>query len=328
VNQSLVRGESGHLGMSKDIVTGGAGFIGSHLVEELISRGHRVVVIDNLVTGSLTNLDPVLSHENFEFVKGSIVNRSLLHRLFSGADYVFHHAALPSVSRSVKNPRASHDANATGTLNVLIAARDRGVKKVIYASSSSVYGDTPILPNTEDMPPKPQSPYAVAKLTGEYYCRVFEKIYGLKTACLRYFNVYGPRQDPNSPYAAVIPLFLRSTLAGKPPVIFGDGEQSRDFIFVKDVAVANIQAAESRATGVFNLGNSQRVTINHLAELIITLVGNKNFKPAYQDPRPGDIRHSLADITRARAFGYSPKYSLEQGLKEVLAHMKIKPDHA
>ena len=187
--------------MSKAIVTGGAGFIGSHLAEELVSRGHQVVVIDNLATGSLTNLEPVLGHRNVEFVKGSIVDRSLLRRLFSGAVYVFHQAAIPSVPRSVKNPRASHDANATGTLNVLIAARDSAVRKVVYASSSSVYGD---------MPPNPQSPYAVAKLAGEYYCQVFEKIYGLKTVCLRYFNVYGPRQDPNSPYAAVIPLFFQN----------------------------------------------------------------------------------------------------------------------
>jgi UDP-glucose 4-epimerase len=205
---------------------------------------------------------------------------------------------------------------------VLLAARDKGVKKVVYASSSSVYGDTPTLPKVEDITPNPLSPYAITKLAAEYYCRVFHEIYGLKTVCLRYFNVYGPRQDPDSPYAAVIPLFINLALAGKSPVIFGDGEQSRDFTFVKDVAEANIQAAESDATGIFNIGNSKRVTINHLAQLIIKLVGNETIKPIYKDTRPGDILHSLADITKARAFGYNPKYSLEEGLIEVIKDLK------
>jgi UDP-glucose 4-epimerase len=315
--------------MKKAIVTGGAGFIGSHITEELVKRGYRVTVIDNLTTGRLANLDTVLSSKNAEFVRGSITNLSLLRKIFSGADFVFHQAAIPSVPRSIKNPRASNNANANGTLNVLLAARDTGVKKVVYASSSSVYGDTPTLPKTEDMTPNPLSPYAVAKLAGEYYCRVFNNIYGLGTVCLRYFNVYGPRQDPNSPYAAVIPLFFRNALDGKSPVIFGDGEQSRDFTFVKDVANANIQAAESNATGVFNLGNSQRITINQLVQLIINLAGNKNIKPTYRDPRPGDILHSLADISSARkAFGYNPKYSLEEGLKQVVASMREQPGRA
>jgi UDP-glucose 4-epimerase len=189
---------------------------------------------------------------------------------------------------------------------------------VVYASSSSVYGDTPTLPKVEDMIPRPLSPYAVTKLTGEYYCKVFQDIYGLNTVSLRYFNVYGPRQDPNSPYAAVIPLFVTRALAGKPPVIFGDGEQSRDFTFVRDVAAANILAAESQATGIFNIGRSNRVTLNHLARLIIKLVGNDTIVPVHEAPRAGDIIHSLADISRARAFGYQPKYSLEEGLKEIM----------
>ncbi len=308
--------------MSKFVVTGGAGFIGSHITEELVKRGYQVIVIDNLSTGRLSNIESILNGKNAELVQGSIVNLALLRKIFSGVDYVYHQAAIPSVPRSIKNPKMSHDANITGTLNVLLAARDKGVKKVIYASSSSVYGDTPTLPKVEDMTPNPQSPYAVTKLTGEYYCKVFNKIYGLNTVCLRYFNVYGPRQDPNSPYAAVIPLFFRNALEGKSPIIFGDGEQSRDFTFVKDVAEANIQAAESNATGVFNLGNSQRITINHLAQLIIGLVGNKNIKPVYKDPRPGDILHSLADINKAKAFGYNPKYSLEEGLKEVVKYLR------
>ncbi|MGD9118449.1 MAG: NAD-dependent epimerase/dehydratase family protein, partial [Dehalococcoidia bacterium] len=228
---------------------------------------------------------------------------------------VFHQAALPSVPRSIRNPKPSHDMNITGTLNVLMAARDRGVKKVIYASSSSVYGDTPTLPKKESMIPNPLSPYAVTKLAAEYYCTVFNKVYGLDTVCLRYFNVYGPRQDPNSQYAAVIPRFFQNVLEGKSPVIFGDGEQSRDFTYVKDVATANIQAAESNATGIYNLGNSKQVTINHLVQLIIELVGKKNIKPVYQDPRPGDILHSLSDISRAKDFGYDPTTSLHEGLK-------------
>jgi UDP-glucose 4-epimerase len=189
---------------------------------------------------------------------------------------------------------------------------------VVYASSSSVYGDTVTLPKTEDMIPNPLSPYAVTKLTGEYYCTVFQKIYGLDTVCLRYFNVYGPRQDPGSEYAAVIPKFIASVLAGKPPVIFGDGEQSRDFTFVRDVVEANILAAESRATGVFNIGRSERVTVNHLTRVLIDLAGNATIRPVHKEPRPGDVKHSLADITRARAFGYNPRYSLVQGLKETL----------
>jgi UDP-glucose 4-epimerase len=308
--------------MSRVIVTGGAGFIGSYIVEELARRGNQVIIIDNLSTGKKSNLEPVLGRKNIELIEGSIMNLTLLRRLFAGADYVFHQAALPSVPRSIKRPRTSHDANITGTLNVLLAARDKGVKKVVYASSSSVYGDTPTLPKTEEMTPNPQSPYAVTKLAGEYYCQVFNKIYGLDTVCLRYFNVYGPRQDPDAPYAAVIPLFFRNALEGKAPVIFGDGEQSRDFTYVKDVATANIQAAESNATGVFNLGNGQRVTINRLAQLIIGLAGNKNVKPVYHDPRPGDVMHSLADIKKAGAFGYHPKYSLEEGLKEVIKHLR------
>jgi UDP-glucose 4-epimerase len=190
---------------------------------------------------------------------------------------------------------------------------------VVYASSSSVYGDTPTLPKTEDMTPNPLSPYAVAKLAAEYYCQVFNNIYGLGTVCLRYFNVYGSRQDPNSPYAAVIPLFFQNALEGKSPIIFGDGEQTRDFTYVKDVVEANIQAAESQVTGIFNLGNSQRVTINELTNLIIKIAKKNNIKPIYEDPRPGDIVHSLADTTRAKTFGYNPRYDLEQGLKETIA---------
>jgi len=231
---------------------------------------------------------------------------------------VFHQAAIPSVPRSVENPLASHEANATGTLNVLSAARDNGVRKVVYASSSSVYGDTPVLPKREDMPPNPQSPYAVTKLAGEYYCRVFQKVYGLATVCLRYFNVYGPGQNPDSQYAAAIPRFIKRGSEGSPPIIFGDGEQTRDFTFVRDVVEANILAAESDARGVFNIGRGEGISINRLAELIIGLVA-QNIKPVHEEPRPEDIRHSLADISRAKSFGYRPEYSLEEGLRETIS---------
>lgn len=302
----------------KVIVTGGAGFIGSNLAEELAQRGYQVVIIDDLSTGNLGNIQAVLPAGQINFIEGSITDLPLMQEIFSGADYVFHQAALPSVPRSIEDPETTHSVNITGTLNVLIAARDNAVKKLVYASSSSVYGDTPTLPKTEDMLPNPLSPYAVSKLTGEYYCQVFTRIYGLKTVCLRYFNVYGPRQDPKSAYAAVIPLFINAALAGGSPVIFGDGEQTRDFTFVRDVVEANIQAAESEVTGVFNLGNSQSVTINQLTNLIIELTGKNNIKPVYQEPRPGDILHSLADTTKAKAFGYNPGYKLEQGLKETI----------
>ena len=302
----------------KVIVTGGAGFIGSNLAEELALRGHQVVIIDNLSTGNLENIQPVLPVGQVDFIEGSITNLPLMQKAFSGADYVFHQAALPSVPRSIEDPEITDSVNITGTLNVLIAARDNAVKKLVFASSSSVYGDTPTLPKTEDMPPNPLSPYAVTKITGEYYCQVFTRIYDLKTVCLRYFNVYGPRQDPKSAYAAVIPLFINAVLSGKSPVIFGDGEQTRDFTFVKDVVEANIQAAESEVTGVFNLGNSQRITISQLTKLIIDITKNNNVKPVYKDPRPGDIVHSLADTSKAKAFGYNPRYSLEQGLKETI----------
>ena len=309
--------------MSKIVVTGGAGFIGSHLVQELVKRGHQVTIIDNLSTGKLSNIEFILDDKNVAFIRGSIAELPLLRKLFSGVEYVFHQAAVSSVPRSVKNPRASYAANATGTLNVLLAARDHGVKKVVFASSSAVYGDNPVLPKVEDMTPDPQSPYAVTKLTGEYYCKVFQNIYGLNTVCLRYFNVYGPRQDPGSPYAAVIPRFINSVLAGKSLVVFGDGEQTRDFAFIEDVVEANLLAAESPATGIFNIGSGSRVTINNLAQLIIKLAGDSKIKVVHREARPGDILHSLADISRAGTFGYRPRYTLEVGIREVVEYLRL-----
>lgn len=333
----------------KAVVTGGAGFIGSHIADELVRRGYETIILDNLSTGRIENIQHLVEISRYKiqdttnnpetsnkiqninknkdtngtknrvnFIKGSITDTYLLQELFQGVDYVFHQAAIPSVPRSVANPVASHETNITGTLNVLIAARDNKVKKVVYASSSSVYGDTPTLPKREDMIPNPLSPYAVNKLAAEYYCRVFNTVYQLPTVCLRYFNVYGPRQDPNSQYAAVIPKFITSIMEGKPPVIFGDGEQSRDFTYIKDVVEANLLAAEDDAEGVYNLGRGERITLNELTGMMLKILNRDDLKPIYQQERAGDIKHSLADIHLARSFGYDPKYSVEMGLRETV----------
>jgi len=304
--------------MDKVIVTGGAGFIGSTLVKKLVERGYYVVILDDLFTGKVENLAGLLSTKRAQFVQGSVTDLALLQRLCCDTKYIFHHAAIPSVPRSVKNPLASHETNVTGTLNVLIAARDNSVKKMVYASSSSVYGNTLTLPKREGMIPEPKSPYAVSKLAGEYYCRVFDEVYGLHSICLRYFNVYGPQQDPNSQYAAVIPRFIKITSEGEPPVIFGDGEQTRDFTFIADVVEASLLLAEGDATGTFNVARGENTTINELARLVIGIMSG-SLEPVHQEPRPGDIRHSLADISKAKAFGYEPRYSLKKGLKETIA---------
>lgn len=301
----------------KVVITGGSGFIGSRLAEELTGRNYQVIILDDLATGNKENIKPLFKKENVEFIQGSITELPLLQNLFREVHFVFHLAAIPSVPRSIENPQLSHLVNATGTLNVLLAARDNGVGKVIYASSSSVYGDTPTLPKKEDMIPNPQSPYAVDKLAGEYYCQVFQQVYALPTICLRYFNVYGPMQDPNSQYAAVIPKFITSVHQGYPPIIFGDGKQTRDFTFVDDVVQANILAAQSDACGVFNISRGESVTLNSLAELIIDLVGNR-VEPIHEEPRLGDIKYSLADISKAKVFGYEPKYNLKVGLAETI----------
>ncbi len=298
----------------KVIVTGGAGFIGSHLVEELTSRGYYVTVLDDLSMGKMENIGGLLSKGNVDFVQGSVTDFPLLLKLFQNAQYVFHQAAISSVPQSVDSPQLSHETNITGTLNVLLAARDNRVQKVVCASSCAVYGDAQTLPNREDMLPSPQSPYAVTKLADECYCQVFYQVYGLPTVCLRYFNVYGPRQTPNSQYATVITKFMERVSGGRPPIIFGDGEQTRDFIFVTDIVEANIMAAESDATGVFNIGRGDSITINQLAELIIRLIG-RNVESVHEEPRPGDIKNSLADISKALSFGYDPKHSLEEGLR-------------
>jgi UDP-glucose 4-epimerase len=298
----------------KVVVTGGLGFIGSHMAERLI-LDNEVTVVDDGSTGRLENIRHLLP-EGLVFTEGDIATLDLA-KVFEGKDYVFHLAALPSVPRSIKDPLNTHHANLTGTLNVLTAAKDSGIKKVVFASSSSVYGDTPTLPKSEDMVLNPKSPYAVTKAAGEMYCRVFEEIYGLKTVSLRYFNVFGPRQDPGSPYAAVIPLFIRAVMDGKSPVVFGDGEQSRDFTYVGNVVDASLKACESDMTGSFNVACGRSVTINRLIGMINELLG-RDVRPLYVQPRPGDIRHSLADIGKAGRFSYAPSGDFREELKETI----------
>ena len=301
----------------KVVVTGGAGFIGSNLADELANRGKEVVILDDLSTGKIENIGRLRKRENVRFVNGSVTDMELLKGVFKRAEVVYHLAAIPSVPRSIKEPVRSNEVNINGTLNVLMAARACGVRKVAYASSSSVYGDTLELPKREEMNPNPLSPYAVTKLTGEYYCRVFQEVYGLETVSLRYFNVYGPRQDPLSEYAAVIPKFIQRALKGMPPVIYGDGNQTRDFTFVKDVVEGTIILAENEATGVFNIGRGEQTSINHLARLVLEVTG-QDLEPIHEKPRTGDVRHSLADISRAKGYGYNPKYSVKEGLKETV----------
>ncbi len=301
------------------IVTGGAGFIGSHIVEELGKQQHEVVILDNLFSGKMENIMPFLKNKNVTFVKGSITDLSLLKKLVAGADGIFHEGAIASVPRSIANPLASNEANVTGTLNVLVAARDCGVRKVLFASSSSVYGNTPTLPKHEDMTPNPLSPYAVSKLTGEHYLKVFSEVFGFQTLSLRYFNVFGPRQDPKSEYAAVIPRFITTILGRGSPTIYGDGGQTRDFTYVKDVVQANIRAMESDAQGVFNVAYCKRIDLNQLAAMIMEITGI-TVPLLYEPPRTGDVRDSLADIRRAQeTFGYAPEYTVETGMKETIA---------
>ena len=303
----------------KIVITGGAGFIGSNLAEELSKeKDNEVIIIDDLSTGKIENIKGL----NIRFVEGSITDLNLLKSIFKDVDYVFHQAAIASVQKSIEDPKRTDEVNAKGTLNVLIAARDGGVKKVVYASSSAVYGDTPKLPKREDMTPNLLSPYAITKLIGEYYCKVFDEVYGLKTVSLRYFNIYGPRQDPHSDYAAVIPRFINRVLENKPPMIYGDGEQTRDFTFVKDVVRANILAIRSDATGVYNIASENRISINELANIIIKFL-EKNLIPIYNDPKEGDVKHSFGDISKAkRDLDYEPRYSFKEGLKRTIKSEK------
>lgn len=300
------------------VVTGGLGFIGSHLVKKL-SEDNLVIVIDDQSTGTTDNIKD-FNLSKIDTTLGDITSINL-EEIFDGCDYVFHQAAVTSVPKSVDNPLNSNEVNITGTLRVLEAAKNVNVKKVVFASSSAIYGDAKSLPLSEDNPINPLSPYAVTKATGELYCNVFSEIYGLPTISLRYFNVFGPRQDPNSQYAAVIPIFINKMLKNESPVIYGDGEQSRDFVSVKHVVDANILAAESKQTGAFNIGLGKSTTINQLVKIINEVIG-KDIKPMYEKERPGDIKHSVADIFEAKSFGYDPEGDFKEELEETIEWFK------
>jgi UDP-glucose 4-epimerase len=302
------------------IVIGGAGFIGSNIAEEL-SMDNEVIIIDDLSSGRMQNIQHLTKRSNVSFIQGSITDLSLLQKAFDRADYIFHQAALASVAMSIQDPLRTNEVNILGTLNVLVAACDRHVKKVVFASSCAIYGDTPTLPTREELSADPLSPYAVTKATGEQYCSVFRHVYGLPTACLRYFNVYGPRQDPKSEYAAVVPKFITAALSSRPLIIFGDGKQTRDFVFVKDVVSANVLAAEAHAAGAFNIGSGRQTSVVELANLVLRLTG-RDATPLYHPPKAGEIRHSFADISRARECGYSPKYNLDEGIKKTISSLQ------
>lgn len=309
--------------MATYLVTGGAGFIGSHLVDALLARGETVRVVDNFATGSRAYIQSVC--ERIAFYEVDITDLEALREPMQGVDYVLHQAAIPSVPRSVDDPLQTHAACATGTLNVLIAARDAKVKRVIYAASSSAYGDIEGTYKSEDMPPRPLSPYAVAKLVGEQYCQVFYTVYGLETVALRYFNVFGPRQDPNSPYSAVIPLFIKAMLAGESPTIFGDGRQSRDFTYIENVVQGNLLAcqADGRVAGkVINLACGGSINLLDLIAAINALLGT-HIEPIFAPPRAGDVKHSCADIRLAQELlGFEPTVSFQEGLRRTLAWLK------
>jgi UDP-glucose 4-epimerase len=306
--------------MATCLVTGGAGFIGSHIVEALLGRGHTVRVLDNFSTGRRANLAHL--RECIDLRVGDLTDLEAVRAAARGVEIVFHQGALASVPRSVADPAATHEACATGTLHVLVAAREAGARRVVYAASSSAYGASVRLPKQETDPTLPLSPYAVAKLAGEQYCAAFTHVYGLETVRLRYFNVFGPRQPPDSPYAAVIPLFMQSMLDGRPPTIHGDGQQSRDFTFVSDVVQANLLAAEAPGVAgkVYNIACGRRTSLLELVARINALLGTQ-IEPVHTDPRAGDVRHSQADITAAQAeLGYSPRVDMEEGLRRCLEH--------
>jgi nucleoside-diphosphate-sugar epimerase len=305
------------------LVTGGAGFIGSHIASACAAQGAKVRIIDDLSTGSLDNLKEISG--DIEFIEASLADQDALLRALEGAELVFHEAAIPSVPRSVEDPGQTHVACVDATFSLLLAARDRNVRRVVYAASSSAYGDQPKLPKEESMLPEPLSPYAVAKLVGEYYCQVFTRVYGLETVSLRYFNVFGPRQDPSSQYSGVVSRFISALLGNEKPIIFGDGEQSRDFTYIDNVVHANLSAAvTTKGIGqVMNIANGERVTLNQLLAEIKGLTGRDEVQADYQDTRVGDVRHSLADISRAKEFlHFKPQVGLREGLQHTIEWWK------
>lgn len=298
------------------LVTGGAGFIGSHIAAALIANGVRVRIIDDLSTGYRENISELGG--DVDFVHASAADENALRKALEDVELVFHEAAIPSVPRSVESPRQTHIASVDSTFSLLLAARERRVKRIVYAASSSAYGDQPTLPKVEDMLPEPLSPYAVAKLVGEYYCQVFTRVYGLETVSLRYFNVFGPRQDPSSQYSGVISRFIAALLSGERPVIYGDGEQSRDFTYIANVVDANLRAAETtKGIGaVINIANGERISLNELLKEVQELTNTTKASVEYKPPRAGDVLHSLADITRAREMlGFQPRIGLREGLQ-------------
>ena len=305
--------------MAKYLVTGGAGFIGSHISQALVTRGHQVRVVDNFATGYRHNL-----RDGVEFVQGDLADASVAVAAVTGMDYVVHQAAIPSVPRSVDKPAESHRANIDATLNLLIASRDSGVKRLVFAGSSSVYGDTDVLPKTETMPAKPLSPYALQKLMGEMYGQMFTRLYGFETVTTRYFNVFGPRQDPGSPYSGVISLFIKALHDGTTPIIYGDGEQTRDFTYVTNVVDGVIRSAETPGVGghVFNVATNSRISLNQLLDTLKTIFGS-TVTPIYKEARAGDVRDSQADISKAeQMLGYKPLVGLEEGLRETVKWFK------
>ncbi len=311
------------------LVTGGAGFIGSNIVEYLFKyNAKKVIVLDNLATGFEENIEPYLSLPNFQFINGDICNTNDCNKACIGVDYVFHQAALGSVPRSIKNPIATHNVNATGFINVLLAARDANVKRIVYASSSSVYGDSKILPKVENQIGKQLSPYAVSKMTNELYGEIFAKTYNMEIIGLRYFNIFGPRQNPLGEYAAAIPLFINALLTNSAPAINGDGEQTRDFTFVSNAVQANVKAMfeqNVKTDGtIFNIAVGERVSLNLLVDILKKLTGS-TIQQTYRADRPGDVRDSLADISKAKsAINYQPQVKIEEGLKHTLAWFKTK----
>jgi nucleoside-diphosphate-sugar epimerase len=304
---------------TKVLVTGGAGFIGSNLAEELVKQGARVTILDNLTTGFTENLEEIKGA--FEFIKGDLNDDEKLKKSLESVEIVFHQAALPSVPRSVENPLETHQACVNGTFNLLLKAKQQGIRRVIYAASSSAYGNQKMLPKVETMIPFPLSPYAAAKLMGEYYCQVFFRVYGLETICLRYFNVFGPRQNPSSQYSGVISRFIDSLMSKSCPIIYGDGEQSRDFTYIANVVDANIKAAlTSKGIGeVINVANGERITLNDLLHTLKAITGRKDIKADYQSERKGDVKHSQADNTRAKEWlEYEKLFDLESGLRQTI----------
>jgi nucleoside-diphosphate-sugar epimerase len=304
---------------TKVLVTGGAGFIGSNLTEELIRQGAKVVILDNLVTGFKENLEEIKG--DFDFIEGDINDDDKLKKSLEGVEIVFHQAALPSVPRSVDNPAETHQACVNGTFNLLSKSKENKVRRVIYAASSSAYGNQKILPKVETMLPMPLSPYAGAKLMGEYYCQIFSQVYGLETLCLRYFNVFGPRQNPSSQYSGVISRFIDSLMSGAKPVIYGDGEQSRDFTFIANVVNANLKAATTtKGIGeVINVANGERTTLNELLNVLKKITGNPAAEAEYLNERTGDVKHSQADNTKAKMYlDYEKLFDLEEGLHETI----------